>query len=246
MKKPSKIILFFLVLVMTFSVTQLTTLAESSGDFNLTKNKSYSEKGKYYLSFSVKSYNNSPKLAITAQLLSPSGGVIYSYNGFSLEPGTSKTWGFGYNYSSLPSGTYTLKVTVRDNDNPMDPFANQWSKSYNIKNTAPAPSFSFKSYETYYNKNGMLIHKINIHCKNMKGKKLYCRLYDSDGYLVEDWGTDTPARKTNDEVGYFSWSGYRNGKKYPSGEYTFVITSSANQKVVQKTLKLNILEVGNG
>ncbi len=244
MRKATRIILFLLVLIMTVSTMAFTALAESRSDFNLTKNTSYSEQGNYYLSFTLKSFNNSPKLAVTAQLLNPSGGVVHSYNGFSLSPGATQTWRFGYNYSGLPSGTYTLKLTVRDNDNPLDPFANQWSSSYSIKHTAPTPSFSYKSYETYYNKNGILIHKINIQCSNMKGKKLYCKLYDSDGYLVEDWGTDTPARKTNNEIGFFSWSGYKDGEKYPSGEYTFVITSSANKKVLEKTLKLNILEVG--
>lgn len=119
-----------------------------------------------------------------------------------------------------------------------------WTWSYNIKHTAPTPSFSFKSYETYYDKAGRYIHKINIQCTNMKGKKLYCKIYDSKGNLVYDWDGNAVVRKTNNEVGYFSWSGYINGKKYPSGEYTFVVTSSANKKVLEKTLKLKILEVG--
>lgn len=244
MKKLVRIVSFFLILMMTVSVMPLTTLAEASGDFNLTKNKSYSKNGSYYLSFTVKSYNSSPKLAVTAQLLNPSGGVVHSYDGFSLKPGASQTWSFGYNYSTLPSGTYTLKLTIRDYDNPMDPFASQWSSSYNIKNTAPAPSFSYKSYETFYSKSGYLMHKINIQCKNMKGQRLYCKLYDSDGNLVLDWGKDTPVRKTSNETGFFSWGGYQDGQKYPSGDYTFVVTSSADKKVVQKTLRLNILEVG--
>lgn len=42
------------------------------------------------------------------------------------------------------------------------------------------------------------------------------------GYLVADWGTDTPVRKTNNETGFFAWDGYTNGQKNPSGEYTYL------------------------
>ncbi|MGI6679547.1 MAG: hypothetical protein ACOX2Q_11030 [Dehalobacterium sp.] len=246
MKKLTRIVFSLLIFMMTILVLPMATPAEAASDFNLTKNESYNMDGKYFLSFTVKSYSSSPKLAVTAQLLNPSGSVIYSYNGFTLAPGKSQKWGFGYNYSSLPSGTYTLKLNIRNHDNPMDPFASQWTGSYNIKHTAPAPSFSFKSYETYYNDVGKLMHKINIQCKNMKGERLYCKIYDSEGYLVTDFGTDTFVRKTNNETGFFAWDGYKNGQKYPSGEYTFVITSSANKKVLQKTLRLNILEVSKG
>ncbi len=246
MKKLARILLFFLVLMITLPVTPLSTSAEASNNyFQVTQNKSYTEKGNYFLSFTMRSFNGSPKFAVTAQLLNPSGGVVHSYNGFILNPGTSKMWRFGYNYSNLPSGTYTLKVTLRDYSNPMDIFADQWSSSYRIKHTAPPPSFSYKSYETYFNKSGMLMHKVNIQCSNMKGKKLYCKIYDSYGYLVCDFGKDTVLRKTNNETGFFAWNGYQGGQKCPSGDYTFVITSSANQKVLQKTLHLNILEVGN-
>ena len=245
MRKSTRMILFFLVLMMTFSVMPLTAMAESSSDYiKVTKNDSYTKNGAFNLSFTFKNVSKDSTIKVTAQLLNPSGGIVHQYDGFEFTSGQAQRWHFGYNYSSLPSGTYTLKVHASDWNYAYGEVQG-WTWSYNIKHTAPAPSFSYKSYETYYNKNGFLIHKVNIQCKNMKGQRLYCKLYDPDGNLVLDWGKDTPARKTNNETGFFSWGGYENGQKYPSGEYTFVITSSANEKVIQKTLKLNILEVGN-
>lgn len=146
-----------------------------------------------------------------------------------------------------PTGTYAFKLSVKIYNNqaqwPEDTV--YWWKN-NINHKAPTPSTAFRSYETYYDSKGRLMHKVNITCKNMKGKKLYCKIYDSEGYLVDDWGTDTPARKTNNEVGWFAWSGVANGYRQPSGNYTFVISNSANNKAITKTLWLNIPQGGNG
>lgn len=246
MKKPTRILLFFLVLILTLSVTPLTALAESSSDYMIvTKNDSYTKDGTFNLSFTFKNVSINSAIKVTAQLLNPSGDVVWTYKGFEFKSGQTQPWSFGYDDSSLPSGTYTLKIHASD-WNYASGEGQGWTWSYNIKHTAPAPSFSYKSYETYYDADGRLQDKINIQCTNMKGKKLYCKLYDSEGYLVVDWGTDTPARKTNNEIGFFTWSGYQNGQTYPSGEHTFIITSSANKKVLEQTLKLKILEVGKG
>ena len=184
-------------------------------------------------------------IKVTAQLLNPSGGVVWNYNGFEFKSGQTQPWKFGYNYSTLPSGTYTLKVHASDWNYAYGEVQG-WTWSYGINHKAPDPSFAYKSYEIYYDKAGKLMHKINIQCKNMKGKRLYCKVYDAAGYLVADWGTDTPVRKTNNETGFFAWDGYTNGQKNPSGEYTFIITSSANKKILEKTLNLKILEVPKG
>ncbi len=80
----------------------------------------------------------------------------------------------------------------------------------------------------------------------MQGEKLYCKVYDSAGNLRYDWGSDAIVRKTKNEVGFFSWNGYTDGVKNPPGEYTFIITSSANKKVLEVTDYLKILERPKG
>ncbi len=245
MKSISKTLLFILVLLMLVSTTTHTGYANSSDYIKITKNDSFTKNGQYNLSFTFKNVSKESTIKVTAQLLNPSGGVVWNYNGFEFKSGQTQPWKFGYNYSTLPSGTYTLKVHASDWNYAYGEVQG-WTWSYGINHKAPDPSFAYKSYEIYYDKAGKLMHKINIQCKNMKGKRLYCKVYDAEGYLVADWGTDTPVRKTNNETGFFAWNGYTNGQKNPSGEYTFIITSSANKKVLEKTLNLKILEVPKG
>lgn len=247
MKKIISMYLVFVVLILSVSAKPMNALASSSNDYiQIKKKDSYTKKDNFYLSFNFKNVLKNETIEVTAKLLNPSGGVIWNYKGFDLGGGETKNFSFGYDYSTLPSGTYTLKVIASYWGDYASDESRIWSWSYNIKNTAPKPSFAYKSYETYYDSAGRYMHKINIQCNNMKGERLYCKIYDSYGNLVTDWGTDTPLRKTNKEIGFFAWGGYQNGEKYPSGEYTFIVTSSANKKVLEIKLNLNILEVGNG
>ena len=246
MKKVISMYLVFVVLILSVSFQPMNALASSSSDYiEIKKNDSYTINNYYYLSFN---FNNVSKndIEVTAKLLNPSGGVIWNYKGYNFVAGETKTRSFGFDYSTLSSGTYTLKVIASCLGDNISGELKSWSWTYNIKYTTPKPSFTYKSCETYYDSTGRYMQKINIQCNNMKGERLYCKIYDSSGNLVTDWGTDTPVRKTNREIGYFVWDGYADGKKYPSGDYTFIVTSSANKKVLELKLKLNFLEVSNG
>lgn len=249
MKKTTKTIAFLLALIMTFIIIPQITLpvsadTQSSSDYvKVTKNDSYNNDGKYYMKFTIESLPKAEAgLTISTKLLNSSGKQVDYWKTQWLNTGETNWWAFGSDYSQLPYGTYTFELTIGAST--LDYGNLYWTWRYSINNNAPEASFSYKSYEAYYDDKGRYMHKISIQTKNMKGQKLYIKVYDEDGYLVHS--NDGIERKTNDEVGWFSWDGYTNGEKNPSGDYTFVITSSANKKVVEKTLNLKIREAVEG
>lgn len=97
---------------------------------------------------------------------------------------------------------------------------------------------AFKSHETYYDNAGRYINKFNIHCSNMKGKAVGIKIYNEYGDLVSS--NEVGPRKTNNEITWFGWSGYTDGVRYPSGNYTIVVTGGG--KTIQNTYYLQILE----
>jgi hypothetical protein len=258
MKKTKKTLAFLLALIMIAAIMPQMTLPVSAGAadeaaapyLTVKQNDSFNKDGKYYMSFTIDNYQEivyiggfryGEKAGVDASVINSSDKQVQSWKRAYAMSGERNKWDFGIDFSPLPSGKYkfVMKITVIDD---IDIYTFTWS--YNLNYTKPTPSFSYKSYETYYDKDGRYMHKINIQTKNMKGHKLYIKVYDGDGYLVHS--NNGIERKTNDEIGWFAWDGYTNGKKNPSGEYLFVITNSANNKVVEKTLNLKILEVAQG
>ncbi len=245
MKKISKALALFMVLVTMLSFVPQTTYAATgyARIVSVTAKDGFSKDGKYYSPYTVKNVSEKAVLKVSARIVNSSGNTIVNFQTYEFNPGQSKEFGYGYNYSGLPTGKYTLIMHVANWNYAGEIESYDWKRSVN--HTEPEAQITFKGHETYYDDNGRYINKITITCKNMKGQKLYCKVYDEYGDLMYDWGKDTPARKTNNEVGFFGWSGTVNGVKQPSGEYTFVITNSANKQVIEKTLKLKILG-GNG
>jgi len=231
-------------------VKPLSVEAASSADYvTLKKDAFYNKDGKYYTPFTITAINPDYDIFSSAKLVNSSGKQIYSWDAKIVLAGKSLKRELSMSFKDLPSGTYTLKFTLEtyNEATAMWYSGHKWTWDYDIKHTAPEASFSYKSYETYYDSDGRYMHKINIQCTNMKGEKLNCKIYDEYGYLVCSWNSsDLVARKTNNEVGYFCWSGYTNGEKQPSGNYTFVITATNSKKVVEKTLNLKILEKPKG
>ena len=248
-KQTGRLMALFLVIVTLISAMAVPAFAKASDFVSVQKKDAYTKNGFFYLPYTIKSVSPTADIKVTAKLVNSSGKVLTTYKGFEMGPGKSKDWAFGYNYSSQPSGKYTLVMHIANwNWNYGELEAYDWTRT--VTHKAATPSVSYKSYEAYYDKNGRLMHKVNITCKNMKGQKLYCKVIDSEGHVMYDWGTDTPARKTNNETGYFAWSGTTDINGYsaprPSGNYTFIISNSANNKVIQKTLWLNIPQGGKG
>lgn len=213
----------------------------SSGDaayyVNITKNKSFTKDGKFNMSFNIKNVDEY-WVDIWAKLYNQSGKEIFSWKPRVLHGGKSSVQNFAADYRSLPTGKYTFKLYVLPKHSTQ---TFQWNFTINQTNKA---GISFKSYETYYDKDGYYIHKFNIQCKDMKGNKLTMKIYDEYGSLV--MSSTGPARKTNNEVGFFTWSGHNRdeGVKFPTGEYTVIVTGGG--KTIEKTYKLKILEVVKG
>lgn len=251
MKKAMVFILTLFVMAAMIPQMALSAYAAESSDYvNITKHDNFTKNGKVYMSFTIENMQKGAyvgelflgeQLLVNASLINSSGKQVKYWDTLALPVEEKKTWDFGIDFSELPSGTYTFRLKIK-----AILAETSWKWDYSIKHTAPAASVSYQSYETYYSDSGKYMHKINIQCKNMKGKKLYCKIYDEYGNLMLDWGTDTATRKSNNEVGFFAWSGYSEGVKQPSGNYTFVISNSANKKIIEKTLYLNIREAGNG
>jgi hypothetical protein len=242
-KQVKKLIAVLMILAITLSLLPMTVSAGSSDYMKVTRNKSYNKNGMHYTSYDVKNITDY-YLTVIGQYLNSSGKVLKTFSPNTINVGETGSWSYGMDFSNLPGGTYTFKLTVYIGH---ENHGNGWYWTNNINHSVPAPSISYNSYEMYYDSKGVLMHKVNINCKNMKGQRLYCKVYDQDGYLMYDWGNDTPARKTNNEVGYFGWSGgWYNGGIQPSGYYTFVISNSANNTVISKTLWLTIPQGGNG
>jgi len=251
-KRTTAILMVFMIVVSLFP---LTVSAGSSDYMTVSRNKSFNKDGKHWTSYNVKNIDSYCGLRVIGEYLSPSGKVLKSFTNY-VDTGKSVKFDYPMSFSGLASGTYTFKLKI----NPVHPslynfdyLPGKGDVTYvwknNITHKAPVASVEYKSYETYYNDKGKLMHKVNITCKNMKGQRLYCKVYDSEGYEVYTWGTETPKRKSNDEVGYFAWSGVASdadGTLMPSGNYTFVISNSANNKVIQKTIWLNIPQGGRG
>lgn len=225
---------FLISLTMALSVvTSVATpvSAMSSSDVaTVTRNDSFKKDDKFYMSFNIKNVNYDP-IFYGAKLYNASGKVVFTWKEAFLAPGESIKRDYGADYANLPTGTYTFRIYV----------GGFYYWNYKINHTNKS-SISFKSYETYYADNGYYKHKFNIQCTGMKGTALTIKIYDAYGDFVYQY--EGPKRKTNNEVGWFTWSGYQDGVKLPSGEYTVIVTGGG--KTIQKTYKLNILEVTRG
>jgi hypothetical protein len=237
-----KILALLLVLAVVASLKPMTASAAKSSDYvSVTRRDSYNKNGNYYMVFYLSSYTSKP-LYVWGKSFNSAGKAVFTSNLLTLDAYSSGvTWSWGENYIALPAGKYTFKFYVSLSKTKFD----GWYWSYTI--TVPEkPTFSYKSYEKVLI-DGKLTNKFNIQCTNMKGQKLTLKIYDPYGDLVHL--SEGPARKTNNEVGWFSWSGYNTvGERYrcPSGEYTLIITATGSSKVVEKTVNLKILEQVGG
>jgi hypothetical protein len=260
MKKTTKTIAFLLALIMMFAVMPQITLPVSAFTWSdyakVTKNDSYNKDGKFYMSFTIENLDAENALAnpegarrgvgrisIYAEIKNPSGNVIKYWQEVGVGPGEKSKWDYGTDFSEMPTGTYTFRLQLRI---PSLNAGKNFYKSftYNINHKAPEGSFSYVSAKAWYDDHGRYWNSIEIQIKNMKGHNLFYKVYNEYGDIVYIW--NGKEIKTNDETHWFSWDGYTDGVRQPSGEYTFVITSSANKKIVEKTLKLTIREAVKG
>lgn len=229
-KLLSLVIALFMALALV-PAAPVAVKAESAADYvTLTRNNSTNENGNFYMNFTVKNINVRTA-SFSAKVVNSAGKQVFSWGSKQCSPNQSLKLNYGGDYRSLPSGKYTLILSC---------FVGQgasWTWSYGIKHTRKE-SFAFKSYQKV-NNNGKLMHQWNIQCTNLKGQKLTMKIYDPNGQLV--YNETGPARKSGNEVGWFSWNGWV-GKKFkcPSGTYLVQVTVAGSNKVVEKNYNLNI------
>lgn len=208
MKKLAKTKVLLILLILTAAIVPLMTFsafaADSSDYVEITKNDSFTKDGKFNMSFTIENLQKpvdigglliGEVLLIDARVVNSAGKKVQSWSRLSLDAGKKGTWNFGTDFSELPSGQYTFKLAVSAILAEED-----WEWAYGITHKLPESSVSYQSYETYYDQDGRYMHKVSLHCKNMKGHRLFCKIYNEDGDLMVDWGTTTALRKTNDEV----------------------------------------------
>ena len=233
-------LLTILCMAMTFSSGLAIPVSAASTDYIIvTKNDSYNKDNKFWMSFNFQNLGVY-EMIVKAKVLNSSGKEVISWKDYRLDFNESTTRSFGYDYNGMPTGKYTFVLNCVN----LAGTGWNWKYTINHKNT---PSISFKSHETYYDANGYYIHKFNIQCTNLKSQKLTIKIYDSEGNFIYNYTGNE--RKTNNEVGWFTWSGYIQTKsssgetiitKYPSGEYTVVVTGGG--KTIEKTYNLKLLE----
>jgi hypothetical protein len=224
-----------LVMVLALvSVVTISASADSASDYvKVTKHDSYNKDGKFYMCFTIKDLSDSP-LIVWAKVFDSAGKGVFNWNSKEFKPSESARRNYGADYNSLPTGKYTFKLYCS-----LGYGGRGWNWTYTINHTRKE-SFSFKSYEKV-NDNGKIMHKWNIQCTNLKGHKLTMKIYNPGGKLV--YNSTGPKRKTHNEVGWFSWSGYNTvGKRYKcnSGTYLVQLTVLGSNKVIEKKYKLNI------
>lgn len=236
MKKRISILLTVALMLTILPLTAMPIhAAQAKNHIIMTKYDSYNKDGKFWMKFKLENVCvNGAAVVYSAHIIDSSGKTITDWDNFVVYPGKTDVRSFGRDYRNLPTGKYTFVLGAYCCDNFI------WR--YTVNHKAPEPAISFKSYETYYDKDGRFMHKFNIQCSNMKGKALSLKIYNEYGDLVSsNTGVN---RKTNNEVGWFAWSGYTDGTRYPPGNYTIIINGGG--KTIEKTYYLKILERGMG
>lgn len=240
-KKALSLLLTLVMMLVLIPAFAMPVQAVNPEDYvSVYKNESFSENGKYYISYTAENLRSSDTMYTWAILCNAKGKQVASWSkkGYYASNGASVR-NFGYDYSTLADGKYTFYFYVQVGED-MGLYERwYWSVTYTNKRNE---SFSFDSYEKW-NDNGTMRHRWNIQCTNLKGMKLTIKIYNSSGNLV--YATTGPARKTNDEVGFFGWSGYRyegetKKEKCKSGTYLVQITASGSKKVLENEYTLNI------
>ncbi|NLT13079.1 MAG: hypothetical protein GXY05_01905 [Clostridiales bacterium] len=240
-KKALSLLLALVMMLALVPALEMTALAASAEDYvSVHKNDSFSKDGKYYISYTAENLTFGKSMYTWATLCDAKGKQVASWSKKSYYASDgAATRNLGYDYSTLPDGTYTFKFYVQVGEDMGLYDRWYWSVKYTNKRNE---SFSIESYEKW-NDNGTMRHKWNVQCTNMRGLKLTMKVYDSAGRLV--FSITGPARKTNDEVGFCSWTGYRyegdtRKEKCKSGTYLVQITASGSKKVVEEEYKLNM------
>ncbi|GEM_PF-5032007 len=231
----NKLISFFMAFLIMMSIAIVNPMSVSANweeYVEVTKHDSYSKNKKYYMCFTTKNVNWAQPLNVWAKVFDSAGREVFTWGTKTYKPDEIDRRDYGADYNHLLTGKYTFKLFCST-------YTDTWFWSYKINHTRKE-SFEITAYEKII-LDGKPTNKWSIQCTNLKDQKLTVKIFDSKDNLV--YSTTGPARKTNDEVGWFTWSGNTNvGKKYKcsSGTYLVQITASTSNKIIEKEYKLKI------
>ena len=250
-----RILMFSISLIVALSLTMSLCIPAMASPaptnfVTVSKNKSFVKDGKFYMSFNLANTTNKTKdsyygvsggqgMILSGKVVNSSGKTIFKWDPDTYKAGVSKKRSFGANYSSLPSGKYTF-ILIATTTRAYGGRQLEWSWNYKITHKSSS-AISFKSFEKIRDSKGVERQRFNIQCKGIKGKKLTMKIQNSDGEVV--YSATGPARKTHNEVGWFSWDGWANvGSKYKckSGQYHVEVFYTGSNKIIQKTYNLII------
>lgn len=191
--------------------------------------------GYYILRISAYLYNAEGKRLVKWE---NGGNFYYAY------PGEELSLKFAADYSKYHSSSYSFVYKVKVYD------YYTWEEKHNFKKTwtitpqeITAPSMKFKNMTYHTLDSGRVVSRINVECKNMKGKTLNWYYYDEYGYLVK--------MKEGSKIGsnnctiWYAWGGVTDGVQYEDGYYTVEVVSSDGHSI-SKQFYLDFSHYGYG
>lgn len=183
-------------------------------------NKGYSENGKFYMDFKLQSEYHDAVFQVG--LYNSSGKKALNWNkDFTLNEGQTVNRRYGANYSNLPSGSYTMKVTAivqKEKEGYLTNPTGTWNFKINHKQPA---YFKLSSYNRVYNDDGSYSTRFVFDYYRYKGKSVTFEIYNADGKRVYKFTGNKPL--SYDKGRYSkSWNGYPSdgGLQCQSGDYT--------------------------
>ena len=202
-------------------------------------NKGYSENGKFYMDYNFKSEYHDAVFQVS--LYNSSGKKVLVWpNEYTLKAGQTANRRYGANYSSFPSGAYTMKVTAIVQKERQG-YVTKPTGTWNFKINHKQPAYiKFISSNRFYNNDDSYSTKFVFNYYKYKGKSLHYEIYNANGKRVYQETSGKPL--SLDQSQYrFTWNGYPSdgGLQCQSGDYTIKYWAG-NSKPKQTKVHLEI------
>ncbi len=218
--------------------TQSYAIKSSEVGLYVKRNDSYTKDGKYAMSFKMTNNSGDNEYYVEPYVVNSSGKKVFTWKGSKLNKNSVLNKNYLAKYSKLPGGKYTFVLNLMSGYT--SSYAGPYRKftwKYTINHSAGKLSFGSANYK--YDTQGNKSIVFNVKYSSLKGKKGTIEIYDEYSDLV--YKHTGPARKTDNETGWFKWNFYpsKGGLRCYSGNYTVKI-SCPGASPIQKTYYLDI------
>lgn len=225
-KHGYRIISLIMCCVMLMFTASPSVSALSGSDFgaSVQENKTYFKDGKFWYSFYLYANDVFYDVEYTVKLYNSNKKEVVSWSTYEVSAGTKETRNYGYDFSKLPTDTYTYKVMATSPGYwwlyGLGSKYVYWTFTVDHVNDNIAPTISFKSAEPVTMNDGAPGLKFTFSQQNGKGKNLTFEIYDSNSKKIysKTSGTLNYVSGTN----WMTWNYYPSdgGLKAKSGTYT--------------------------